>query len=97
MAKAKPASRRGRQKGEQQHLPEMAPAKDKDLHKLALEYVRARDLRQDQLKEEVELKDRLLALMEAKGLKVYEYEEVNVTVSEERTIKVKRQKEAEEE
>jgi len=88
--KAKAPSKRGRQRGEQQHLPDMAPAKDADIHPVALEYVRARDTRMEYGKDEVELKSRLIALMEKKGLTTYEYDDVSVSVTAEKKVKVKK-------
>jgi hypothetical protein len=92
-AKDKPASKRGRQKGQQTHIPGLEPAKNKVIHPLALDYVRARDTRMEFGKEEVILKDRLIDAMQAEGLLVYEYEDINVVVGLERTLKVKRAKE----
>lgn len=99
MAKAKKApkaktpkapSKRGRQKGEQQHLPDMAPVKDADIHPVALEYVRARDTRMEYGKDEAELKARLIAIMEKKGLTTYEYDDVSVAMTAEKKVKVKK-------
>ncbi len=86
---------RGRKKGEQTHIEGMAPEKNPKVHKLALGYVRARDARMEQLKEEIELKDRLLAAMEGEEMTAYEYDDINVIVSSDKTIKVKRHKKEE--
>jgi len=88
--KEKPPSKRGRQKGEAKHLPGMEPTKDADIHPVAIEYVRARAGRMEYGAEEAELKLRLIALMEKKGLTSYEYDDVNVVMTNEHKLKVKK-------
>lgn len=93
MAKTKEAKKpagRGRKKGEQQHLPGTGPTKHAVIHPLAIEYVRVRDARMDMNKEEVKLKDRLTEAMHAAGMKLYEYDDINVVLTVEENLKVKR-------
>lgn len=87
-AKEKPPSKRGRQKGQQKHLPGMAPKKDNDIHPVALEYVQARDTRMEYGRSEVELRERLIALLEKKGVSGYEYDDISV-VTAKKKVKVK--------
>lgn len=91
MAKAKP-NKRGRRKGEQTHIPGTGPEKNARVHPLAVEYVRTRDSRMELLKEETELKDRLRDAMREEGIRVYEYDDINVVVTTSEEIKVKRAK-----
>lgn len=87
--KSEPKSPRGRKKGEQTFIPGTGPEKNARIHPVAVEYVRVRDSRMDLTKEEVKLKDRLIALMHSEGLKDYCYDDINVILSSEEKLKVK--------
>lgn len=89
-SKEKPASKRGRKKGEQLHIDGMAPAKNAKVHPIALNYVRIRDHRMEMTKEEVELKGRLLAVMQAEGLTEYAFDDISVEVKHSDDVKVKK-------
>lgn len=78
MAKKKPAPKRGRQKGEQQHIPGVGPEKNKRVHPLAVDYVRKRDHRMELTKEEKAAQILLIDAMHDEGLQIYEYGDVSV-------------------
>lgn len=92
MAKKKPTSRRGRQKGEQQHLPGTEPVKHKRIHPLALSYVRVRDARMDMTKDETEAKALLATAMQEEGLMDYVYDDVEVKLTSTLDVKVSKPK-----
>lgn len=97
MAKRKPhadnpGSRRGRQKGEQQHLPEMEPKKIPRIHNLALSYVRMRDERMDLTKQETEAKALVVAAMQDEGIAEYLWDDVQVQLTTTLELKVGKSK-----
>lgn len=94
MAK-RPKPRRGRQKGEQQHLPDMAPVKNDRIHKLALSYVRVRDARMELTVDEVKAQELLQAAMQDEGIADYEYEDIKVQMTTNLKVKVKKTKQDE--
>ena len=74
----------------QERLPGTEDAEISELQETALDYADKRDQRIAILKEETELKSRLLAIMHKHGKTTYDYKGVHVEiVSEEETVKVK--------
>lgn len=91
----KPASRRGRQKGEQTVFEQMAPKKNIRIHNLALSYVRVRDARMDLTKQETEAKALVTAAMQDEGITEYVYDDLQVQLTTSLELKVGKPKKAE--
>ncbi len=83
----------------QQYLPgeDMAPPSIPIVDEAARDYVEFRDARMSALKQEIEAHDKLLSLMQDKGLTEYNFEEFSVRVDSKTKVKVRRKQDAEEE
>jgi hypothetical protein len=72
-------------------LPGIQDATDEDLSKFAEKYVEKRDERMNLLRQEIELKEQVIAVMRRLRLKTYRDDEMDLTITLESktTVKVK--------
>jgi hypothetical protein len=70
-------------------LPGVTPASNAELTVLAENYAAARDERMEKLKGEIDLKNRVIAKMEALEITSYHDDEANLTITLETKTKVK--------
>jgi hypothetical protein len=85
-------------RAKQQPLMDVKPKEHKDVIAVAERYVDKRDDRMALLKEEVELKDELIKVMEKHKLEEYVYDGLKITLvkSDKVSVKVKVQKDEDE-
>jgi len=73
----------------QEHIKGMGPVVNKEVEHLADEYVEARDVRMAALKDEVELKTKLVMALKDAKLAVYKHGEYDIKLDSIDKVKVK--------